>query len=158
MCLGLTPGHVFLPHFLALCVSLKQQIQTHTGKKTHAHLLFVPILATNTNTHRQTQPLNHTQPSAFDSVSIFGALGLLLLLLQSSTTLLLLLPPPAPPSLLDSVLLSCSHLLRASDNQQHNWSEAEVVDATSCHCGLWWCRNQRCIVYWWFSAMCGVSC
>lgn len=34
---------------------------------------------------RQTQLLNHTQPSAFDSVSIHGALGL-----QSSTVPLLL--------------------------------------------------------------------
>lgn len=47
-------------------------------------------------------------------------------------------------SLLASALLSRSHLLSAGNRQRHDWS-AEVVDATSCHCGSRLCRNQRCV-------------
>lgn len=47
-------------------------------------------------------------------------------------------------SLLASVLLSRSHLLSTGNRQRNDWS-AEVVDAASCHRGLWRCRNQRCV-------------
>lgn len=51
-------------------------------------------------------------------------------------------------SLLASASLLHSHLLSAGDRQQHNWS-ATVLDTTSCHCGLWRCRNQRRVVSYW---------
>lgn len=82
-------GACFSLILFSTSVSLRQQTQTHTGKKESVHTctLFVPILETNTTL--QTQPLDHTQLSVFDSVSIRGAQGPLLLPLQSSTVLLL---------------------------------------------------------------------
>jgi len=69
-------GSVSLHHFSASqCAPLTQQMQTHAGKTARALALFVPVLVTNTNTLRHTQPLNHTQPSVIDSESFHWGLG-----------------------------------------------------------------------------------
>ena len=94
MC-GSDSGPCFSPSLFWLSVSLQQRIQTYRRrekrreKKECTLSPLSPSWATNTNTPRQTRPLeSHTQPSAFDSVCIRGALGPLL---QSSSVLLLLL-------------------------------------------------------------------
>ena len=136
-------GNVFPLHFLALCVSLKQQIQTHTGKK-HAHLLSLSLSWQQTQTHivRLSPSITHSLQHLIQWVSVGPWDCYCSLSLPSSPTSTTSSLSSSSP-LLVSFLLSCSDSLSAGDNQRHDWSEAEVVDATSCHGGLWWCRNQR---------------
>lgn len=141
MCLALTPGHVFLPHFLGLCVSLKQQ-NTDTYRKRKekkimhtCSLLSLSWRQTQTHPVRLSRSIIHSLQRLIQSVSAGPWDCYCSLLLSSSLS----------SSLLASVLLSQSHLPGSGDRQRHDWS-AEVVDATSFQRGLWWCRTQRCVV------------
>lgn len=152
---GSDSGACFSPSLsCSVCITQAANTDTYRNKKACTLALFVPILATNTNTKPcQTQPLNHTQPSAFDSVGIRGALGLLL---QSSTVLLLLL---------FLLVASLSPALVLSFAERRRQAASRLVSSSSgCNvmplfCGLWWCRNQRCVLsIGSLSAVCGVSC
>lgn len=90
--MALTPGHVFLPHFSGSLYHSSGEYRHVQKKKKECTLPPLSPSWRPTQTHlvRLSRP-NHTQPPAFDSVCIRGALGPLLLLLQSSSVLLLLL-------------------------------------------------------------------
>lgn len=81
--------------------------------------LYPHLGDTHTNTPCLPLLLDHTQPSAFDSARIRGALGLYPSLSSSSSF--------SSTSLLASAPLSSSHLLSAGNRQQRHWSAA-VVD------------------------------
>lgn len=106
-------------------------------EKKHAHLLSL------SQSWRQTQ----TQPVIL-SRSIIHSLRHLIQCVSAGPwewyccycSLQLSSSSSSSSSLLASVLLSRSHLLSSGNRQRHDWS-AEVVDATSCHCSLWLCRN-----------------
>lgn len=159
MCLSLTRGHVFLSYFSFLPPYHSDSKRRHIqGDKeiVHTCTLFVPILET--NTALQTQPLDHTQLSVFDSVSIRGAQGPLLLPLQSSTVLLL--------HLLRRLLLVASlSLAPALSFAERQWQAATqlVSDGTGYNVMPLWLvvvqksetRSELLAV---FPAVCGVSC
>lgn len=132
--------------FFSTSVSLRQQTQTHTGKKERVHTCSLSPSWRQTQPFRLCRSITHSFRCLTRCVSVGPRDRYCChcsLPLSSSFT-----SSAASSSLLASASLLHSHLLSAGDRQQHNWS-ATVLDTTSCHCGLWWCRNQRRVLSYW---------
>lgn len=141
MCLSLTRGHVFLSYFSFLPLYHSDSKHRHIqGKKRECTRALYPHLGDKHNPS-DSAARSHTRCVSVgprDRYCCHCSLPL-----SSSFT-----SSAASSSLLASASLLHFHLLSAGDRQQHNWS-ATVLDTTSCHCGLWWCRNQRRVLSYW---------
>lgn len=138
--------------FLALCITQAANTDTYRRKKKECTLPPLSPSWRPTQTHlvRLGRP-NHTQPPAFDSVCIRGALGPLLLLLQSSSVLLLLL-------LLVASLGSAPALPFAERRQQA--ATRLVITSSGCDVMMPLClvaaqKSETCSEYCQLSVACG---
>lgn len=132
--------------FFSNSVSLRQQTQTHTGKKESVHMCTLCPHLGDKHNPSDSAARSHSFRCLTQWVSVGPRDRYCChcsLPLSSSFT-----SSAASSSLLASASLLHSHLLSAGDRQQHNWS-ATVLDTTSCHCGLWRCRNQRRVLSYW---------